>query len=264
MADGANIIVDAPTVGQRPAAGGGEAPARGLSGPQASRTEFVSNRYEQIRDRVEHYFDRTATQTWEKLTSDAPVSGIRATVRAGRDQMRNLILSQLPADLSGARILDAGCGPGAMSFELAERGASVVGVDISPQLIEIAQKRTPSHLSDKLEFAAGDMLKPDFGTFDHIVAMDSMIYYTADDIANILDGLRPRLRQNMVFTVAPRTPLLMAMWRVGKLFPRSDRSPTMIPHSPARLQKAVQTGTLSDIQRITSGFYISHALEYRP
>jgi len=40
--------------------------------------------YESTRNTVETYFDRTATKTWERLTSDAPVSGIRATVRAGR------------------------------------------------------------------------------------------------------------------------------------------------------------------------------------
>jgi len=57
--------------------------------------------YQATRDRVEHYFDRTATRTWERLTSDAPVSGIRATVRAGRDKMRAIMLEQLPADLTG-------------------------------------------------------------------------------------------------------------------------------------------------------------------
>ena len=48
--------------------------------------------YQATRDRVETYFDRTATKTWERLTSDAPVSGIRATVRAGRDQMRDVLI----------------------------------------------------------------------------------------------------------------------------------------------------------------------------
>ena len=86
--------------------------------------------YAATRDRVEHYFDRTATKVWERLTSDAPVSGVRATVRAGRDRMRALMLAQLPDDLRGARILDAGCGTGAMAVELAQRGADVVAVDI--------------------------------------------------------------------------------------------------------------------------------------
>ena len=220
--------------------------------------------YEATRHRVETYFDRTATKTWERLTSDAPVSGIRATVRAGRDRMRDVLIGQLPENLTGARILDAGCGTGALAFELAARGADVIGVDISPQLIDIAKKRQPDHVDGSLTFRAGDMLDASLGFFDHIVAMDSMIYYSEDDIVAILDKIAPRLNHNMVFTVAPRTPLLMAMWRVGKLFPRSDRSPTMIPHAPDKLARKLTTGTLRNVERVTSGFYISNALEFRP
>lgn len=219
--------------------------------------------YEATRSRVETYFDQTATRTWARLTSDAPVSGIRATVRAGRDRMRDVLISQLPHDLHGARILDAGCGTGALAFILAQRGADVVGVDISPQLIDIARKREPGHVAGSLTLLAGDMLNPNLGHFDHIVAMDSMIYYTADDIGRILDGIAPRLNGNMAFTVAPRTPLLMAMWRIGKLFPRADRSPTMIPHRTSNIADATQ-GNIREIERVSSGFYISQALEFRP
>tara|TARA_R110002020_G_scaffold428155_3_gene637674 strand:- start:62431 stop:63093 length:663 start_codon:yes stop_codon:yes gene_type:complete len=218
--------------------------------------------YEATRNRVETYFDTTATRTWERLTSDAPVSGIRATVRAGRDRMRDVLVDQLPADLRGARVLDAGCGTGALAVLLAQRGADVVGVDISPRLIDIAQKRRPDHVAGSLTFAAGDMLDPALGRFDHIIAMDSLIYYSATDIGRIMDGLAPRVG-SVVFTVAPRTPLLMAMWRLGKLFPRKDRSPVMVPHTAAAI--AAQTrGTLRTVQRVTSGFYISQALEFRP
>lgn len=222
--------------------------------------------YDNTLSRVEDYFDRTATQTWERLTSDAPVSRVRETVRKGRDRMRATMLGQLPADLTGRRILDAGCGTGLASMELAARGAEVVAVDISPSLVEIAAKRTPDALRDQIRYHSGDMLDPALGEFDHVIAMDSLIYYEATDIGKALAALSPRVG-SIVFTVAPRTPFLMTFFTVGKLFPRSDRSPVMIPHAPARLSKAAAAagagGQLSEIARITSGFYISTCLEYR-
>lgn len=223
--------------------------------------------YEATRQRLETYFDRTASRTWEALTSDAPVSKIRQTVREGRDAMRATMLSALPSDLSGARVLDAGCGPGQMAIELAERGANVVAVDISPSLIDVAQKRTPDHLGSRISYAAGDMLDPKHGSFDAVIAMDSLIHYTAPDIANAVDGLVERTAGPVVFTVAPKTPMLTAMWWAGKLFPKSDRSPAIQPHRTATLAQALRdTGSkakLREIGTISRGFYISQATEAR-
>ncbi len=222
--------------------------------------------YAATRDRVETYFDRTATQTWERLTSDAPVSGIRATVRAGRDRMRALLLAQLPDDLRGCRVLDAGCGTGALATILAERGAQVVAIDIAPALIDIAARRTPAALADRITWKAGDMTDPALGQFDYIVAMDSMIYYRAADLAAILTGMAPRLTGRFVFTVAPRTPALMAMWRIGKLFPRADRSPVMVPQTTVAIADALRQsgskGALREVGQVKSGFYFSAALSF--
>ena len=223
--------------------------------------------YDVTRARVETYFDKTATRTWERLTSEAPVSRIRQTVREGRDKMRALMLSRLPADLSGARVLDAGCGAGQMTVELARRGAQVVATDISPSLVNIAELRLPEEYRAQVRFAAGDMLRPSLGNFDHVVAMDSLIYYDADDIGRALAGLEKRTARTIVFTVAPRTRMLMAMWYTGKLFPRSDRSPVMIPHDFEKLARAARQQGVSSlvrpIDRVSSGFYISQALEVR-
>ena len=219
--------------------------------------------YSATRDRVEHYFDRTATKVWDRLTSDAPVSRIRETVRAGRDRMRAAMMARLPDDLRGARILDAGCGTGLMTAELAARGADVVAVDISPQLISIAQSRLSEDLQNRVRFASGDMLSADHGRFDYVMAMDSLIYYTSADIAAALNKLGERTAQSVVFTVAPRTPFLMAFFTIGKAFPRSDRSPVMIPQAFNSLNTATK-GRLTKISRVTSGFYISECLEFRP
>ena len=219
--------------------------------------------YSATRDRVEHYFDRSATKVWERLTSDAPVSRIRQTVRAGRDTMRAVMLRRLPADLRGARVLDAGCGAGQMTAELAARGADVVAIDISPALVDIARSRLPLDLSHRVTFAAGDMTAPEHGAFDYVLAMDSLIYYGPADIAASLDQMGARTRAAIVFTVAPKTPFLMAFWTLGKAFPRADRSPTMVPQAFGTLSKAT-SGRLTQIERVSRGFYISECLEYRP
>jgi magnesium-protoporphyrin O-methyltransferase len=222
--------------------------------------------YAATRDRVETYFDRSATRVWEQLTSDAPVSGVRATVRAGRDRMRALLLAQLPDDLRGMRILDAGCGTGALAVALAMRGAEVVAVDLSPALIEIARKREPAEVQGAITWLSGDMLQVTQGAFDHAIAMDSLIYYSATDIALLLGKAADLVDGKIIFTVPPRTPALMAMWKIGKLFPRRDRSPVMIPQTAAAIASALRdngvSGGLREIERVTSGFYISAALVF--
>ena len=220
--------------------------------------------YEHTRASLETYFDRTAAETWARLTSTDPVSRIRATVRAGRDRMRTLLLSRLPADMSGMRLLDAGCGVGQLSAEAARRGALVTAVDIAPNLLEIAARRTPPDLAARIEFRAADMLDADLGHFDHVVAMDSLIHYRPGDIAGALAGLAARTTRSIVFTVAPSTPLLQAMHLTGKAFPRGDRSPAIRPVRARRLAAALGPDLgprLGVAGRVASGFYISEALE---
>ena len=60
--------------------------------PQAS--------YDTRRDQLQTYFDDTAVDAWKRLTSEAPVSGIRATVRAC--SMRAAERARSPSRLQGA------------------------------------------------------------------------------------------------------------------------------------------------------------------
>jgi magnesium-protoporphyrin O-methyltransferase len=228
--------------------------------------------YEERRDRIEAYFDRTAVKAWEQLTSDAPVSRVRATVREGRDRMRATLLSWLPASLDGRRILDAGCGTGALAVEAARRGAEVVAIDLSPSLVDVAARRVAqlpdaADLSERIDFRSGDFTDTALGHFDHVVAMDSLIHYSAEDAVRVVRGWAERAQGSMIFTFAPSTPLLMAMFTAGRLFPRGDRSPAIVPVAEARLRRMVgadpglarwQAGRT---QRISSGFYTSQAFE---
>jgi magnesium-protoporphyrin O-methyltransferase len=234
--------------------------------------------YDKRRDELETYFDRTAFEAWTRLTSDVPVSGIRATVRAGRDRMRSMLLSWLPMDMTGLRLLDAGCGTGALAVEAARRGADVVAIDLSANLVDIARTRTnelitgmaavgETALRGRIEYLAGDMLDPALGHFDHIVGMDSLIHYRANDMIRVITGFAERTNRSLLFTYAPRTPALAVMRAVGRLIPTGDRAPWIEPVGTLALSGLIKRApALSHIrigrtERISSGFYKSQALE---
>ncbi len=220
------------------------------------------------RQRLETYFDRTAADAWTQLTSSAPVSRIRATVRAGRDQMRETLVSWLPANLSERRVLDAGCGTGALSVIAARRGAHVTAVDIAGTLVNLAGERAPPDPAPGvIEFRVGDMLDTAHGEFHHVVAMDSLIHYTRDDMVRALSTLAQRTSGSIVFTFAPQTPALSLMHAAGKLFPRADKAPAIEPVSESSLRRGIAADPMlahwriNRTQRVMSGFYTSQAME---
>jgi magnesium-protoporphyrin O-methyltransferase len=224
--------------------------------------------YIERRSQLEDYFDRTAVDAWKRLTSDLPVNRIRATVRAGRDTMRKTLLDRLPADLTGCRLLDAGCGTGALAVEAARRGADVVAVDLSPTLVDLARSRVPEMGgAGRLTFSDGDMLSPALGEFDYVVAMDSLIHYANEDIAAAITGLAQRTRRSILLTFAPRTVALALMHNVGRLFPRGNRAPAIQPIAEQRMVRLLaeeprfREWRVSQVRRVKNGFYISQALE---
>jgi magnesium-protoporphyrin O-methyltransferase len=111
------------------------------------------------------------------------------------------------------------------------------------------------------------MLDPALGRFDHVVAMDSLIHYEGIDIARALAALAARTRRSIAFTIAPRTPALTVMHAVGRLFPRGDRAPAIEPISPKALARRMRAERdldgwrMARAHRVTSGFYLSHAVE---
>jgi magnesium-protoporphyrin O-methyltransferase len=182
--------------------------------------------------------------------------------------MRGTLLGWLPDDMHGARVLDAGCGTGALSVEAARRGAQVTAIDLSPTLISLARERLPRDLgAGTIDFRVGDMLDPSFGRFDYVVAMDSLIHYRTPDMVGALAGLTARTNCGVLFTFAPRTAMLSVMHAVGRLFPRGDRAPAIEPVRERTITRLLgaQLGLTSWRQARThlvmTGFYMSQAKE---
>ena len=184
--------------------------------------------------------------------------------------MRATLLDWLPPDLRGRRVLDAGCGTGALAVEAARRGADVVAIDLSPTLVgPRARARAAQDLGrGHVEFRVGDMLDPALGDFDHVVAMDSLIHYRAG--GRRARARRPRRAHHATRSCSP-SRRARRRWRVmhavGRLFPRGDRAPAIEPVARDTLQRRIaaeprcRPGSPARTQRIARGFYTSQALE---
>ncbi|MEZ4680640.1 MAG: methyltransferase domain-containing protein [Caldilineaceae bacterium] len=79
-------------------------------------------------------------------------------------------LLDVVGDVAGLTVLDAGCGEGVVSRLLAERGATVTGIDVAPRFIELAQERDTSGTITYLCRNLSQPLPAYQGQFDRIVS----------------------------------------------------------------------------------------------
>jgi magnesium-protoporphyrin O-methyltransferase len=133
---------------------------------------------------------------------------------------------------------------------------------LSPQLVAVARERLPAGLD--ITFLSGDMLDPELGSFDYVVAMDSIIHYPTQDMISIITALSRMATKGMLFSFPPRTVPLAMLWGIGKLFPRGDKSPAIEPQPPKKLRTAlagIANVKLGRSHRVATGFYVSEAQE---
>lgn len=111
---------------------------------------------------------------------------------------RPATLSLLP-DAAGDRVLDAGCGAGHLAAELADRGASVVGVDVSEAMLAYARERQPS--SSFVQADLGTGLPFADRAFDGVVS--SLAFHYLREWAPLFRELRRIVRPGgwLVFSV---------------------------------------------------------------
>ena len=142
-----------------------------------------------------------------------------ASLYAGNGRFVALLAGSLVEALepkAGERILDLGCGDGFLTQRLAESGATMVGVDSSPQMIAAAQERGVD-----ARYASGEALPFD-GEFDAVFS-NAALHWMSDHDA-VLRGVYRALKPGGRFVAecggqgniaAIRVALLAVLTRLG-------------------------------------------------
>jgi SAM-dependent methyltransferase len=134
-----------------------------------------------------------AGTTWSELARLDPLAAVldpedsRGRKNRLIDRVHKRALASAVGDLRGARVLDFGCGTGRLARWLVEHRAEVEGVDVTPEMIEVARSMVPDA---RFHAIAGTTLPFGDDSFDLAVTAYVLQYYVDDDASVVRDIAR--------------------------------------------------------------------------
>ncbi len=146
------------------------------------------------------------------------------------------------AELSGARVLDVGCGGGILAESLARKGGQVTGIDVAPRVLSTAKLHLlESGLDvDYQEKLVEDMAQESPGTFDVVTCMEMLEH--VPDPASIIQSIEKLLKPggHGFFSTLNRTPLAFALGIVG-----AEHIARLLPRGTHRYDRFIKPSELS-------------------
>ena len=126
----------------------------------------------------------------------------------------------LLGNVRGRKVLDLGCGSGENMVVLASRGADVIGIDISPHLVELARQRlSPMGKSDRARVATAYATGLPDESVDAVFAI-AVLHHL--DLTVVREEIRRVLRKNGLFIFSEPIRFSRALRTVRKLMPARD------------------------------------------
>lgn len=131
------------------------------------------------------------------------IAGVEASPWDANAHYHPLLLDAVPKRCPTA--LDVGCGTGAFTRLLAERADHVLGLDLSPEMVRVAQER--SRAQSNVVYRVADVMQVDLpvASFDCIVSIATLHHLTMEAVLEKLVGaLKPGGRLIVLDLFEPR------------------------------------------------------------
>lgn len=162
-----------------------------------------------------------ALMRWLEGAPERYDAGMRVLTLGRGERVHEALAEALP---QAARVLEIGCGTGALTARLLERGAHVTALDQSPAMLDQARARLAGVPGERIawnECTAAEIDALPEAAFDAVVAAFALSEMSAGERSYVLREARRRLRPGGVLAVGdevvPRSPaarLLHALLRV--------------------------------------------------
>lgn len=168
----------------------------------------------------------------------------------------------------GQRVLDLGCGTGALTLRAARRGAKVTGIDVNAQLLEIGAQRVReaglTEMVDLVEMGVAELDREEAEGYDVVMSglclselSEDELAYTLTEVARILkpgglllvaDEVRPRNAARRVLHSLIRAPLAALTYLI------SQQTTRPVADLPGRLTAAGLS--ITSVRSSTLGSFI--------
>ncbi len=190
-----------------------------------SRDLFAAREPSETGARVRKYFETSGFSRWTAIYGTGDIPPIWKVIRDGHDRALQTVGSWI-ASSKGHTALDAGCGTGNLSIELANHGYEVDAFDVSAPMIHFAKYINAGRTKGIApHFMVGDIaaLAGRPRSYDVVCCLDVLFHYPYAEVTEMLTRLAGLAGHKIVGSFALRTPMNDFWMNVGGRFHAKNR-----------------------------------------
>jgi magnesium-protoporphyrin O-methyltransferase len=229
------------------------------------RPQFGAADSSAVGERVHRYFETSGFSRWTAIYGNGDIPPIWKVIRDGHQRALDHVITWVGQD-ENVTALDAGCGTGTLSIELAEHGYEVDAFDVSAPMIHFAKyinsgrtRKTPP------TFLVGDIAAVEGRdrTYDLVCCLDVLFHYPIDEAAAMLTRLANLSSGKLVASFALRTPMNDFWMKMGTKFHSKNRMTKLFMFSFAEIEAVMAKAgfKVTRTKRIKFFFYDSFVFE---
>jgi magnesium-protoporphyrin O-methyltransferase len=175
--------------------------------------------------RVRKYFETSGFSRWSAIYGTGDIPPIWKVIRDGHARAMETVMSWI-VSAKGHTALDAGCGTGNLSVELANHGFEVEAFDVSAPMIHFAKYINNGRTKGiPPRFLVGDIaaLAGEDRRYDVVCCLDVLFHYPYEEVCEMLRRLASLSSYKVVGSFALRTPMNDFWMKVGQRFHTKNR-----------------------------------------